>query len=125
MHAHTQAPPAVTVSWFAREWVAPGGERVPSMIKATPLSENVAPPPLAYKAEAASRLRKPDFRGLGDLSLERALEALNGEQVQLNKERARLYEAVGMFREGCRRVLGRCVCALPRCLPCCVFRAAC
>jgi hypothetical protein len=75
------------------------------MLTATPLSENVAPPPLAYKAEWATHLRKADFGGSEDMSLERALEALNGEQVELNKERARLYEAAGMFR-GWRSMVG-------------------
>jgi len=85
-----KVPLAVTVDRFAREWVPPGGVTVPSMLKVTPLSSDVAPPPAAYTAQEASALKQPDM-GMEGLSLERALEALNEQQILLNKQRASLF----------------------------------
>ena len=87
-----KAPLAVTVDRFAREWVPPGAVKVPSMLKVTPLSSDVAPPPAAYTAQEASSLKEANM-GMEGMSLERALEVLNGQQIQLNKERAALFEA--------------------------------
>jgi len=86
------APLAVTVDRFAGEWVPPGGLKVPSMLKATKLSADAAPPAAAFKAREASSLRQPAV-GMEGLSLERALEGLNAEQIALNKERAALFQA--------------------------------
>jgi hypothetical protein len=85
-----RAPLAVTVDRFAQEWVPPGGITVPSMLKVTPLSSDVAPPPAAYTAQEASALKQPDM-GMGGLSLERALEGLNEHQILLNERRASLF----------------------------------
>jgi len=92
MEGSKAAPLAVTVDRFAGEWTPPGGFKVPSMLKVTRLSSDTAVPQAAYRAEQASRLREPEV-GVEGLSLERALEGLNEEQIELNKERAALFEA--------------------------------
>jgi hypothetical protein len=60
------------------------------MLKVTPLSSDVVPPPAAYTAQEASALKQPDM-GKGGLSLERALEGLNEHQILLNERRASLF----------------------------------
>lgn len=70
------------VDRFAGEWVPPGGVKVPSMLKVTPLAADAAPPQAAFHAEEASRLREPEA-GLEGVSLEQALEGAAREAALL------------------------------------------
>ena len=83
---------AVTVERYARPWLPPGAAAVPSKLDVTPLSPDKVPPSAAFTAATAASLHT-DALGSEGLSLERALDALNEEQVELNEERARLFSA--------------------------------